>query len=175
MKSRNLINIVPVLGLFLFICGCETLDADSKSKEPSYVMTINEIVKYPRANRLEVEVPAYNGNTKWINSNAFLHSRNIKEIEMIPSAQKKGFYDLQLKLDYHGKLAWMQLSVKYAYGDLGFLIDGVYYRSVTPDKMSSEFEDTVLVRGPFDPVTAKSLKANAQKNYRTYNGEPKSP
>jgi len=173
MKNRNLLGIVPLLSLFLFICGCETLDSDSKSNEPAYVMTINEIVKHPRANQLEREVPTYSGKTIWINTNAFIHSRNVMEIEMIPSAQKKGFYDLQLKLDYHGKLAWMQLSVNYAYGELGFLIDGVYYRSITPDKIASEYEDSVLVRGPFDPVTARSLKANSLKNYKFYNGEPK--
>ncbi|MFZ2656559.1 MAG: hypothetical protein WAX69_16620 [Victivallales bacterium] len=173
MKNRNLLDTVMLTGVFLFMCGCETLDSDSKSKEPSYVMTINEIVKYPRANSLEKEVPTYSGSTRYINTNPFIHSRNVMEIEMIPSAQKKGFYDLQLKLDYHGKLAWLQLSVNYAYGELGFLIDGVYYRSITPDKIASEYEDSVLLRGPFDPVTAKSLKANSIKNYKFYNGEPK--
>jgi hypothetical protein len=173
MKNRNLLDAVLLMSIFLFICGCETIDADSKSKEPSYVLTINEVVKYPRANQLEREVQSYSGTNKWVNTNPFLHSKNIMEIEMIPSAQKKGYYDLQMKLDYHGKLSWMQLSVNYAYGELGLLIDGVYYRSISPDKLASEYEDSVLVRGPFDPVTAKSLKVNSLKNYRYYNGEPK--
>ncbi len=156
----------------LYVSGCETLDANKK-EEPSYVLTINELIKFPRAANIEKEVPTYSGKTICVNTNSYLHSRNVMEIDIIPSAQKKGFYDLQLKLDYHGKLAWMQLSVNHAYSEVAFLIDGVYYRSIMPDKISSEYEDSVLVRGPFDPVTAKALKSHSKENYIRYNGEPK--
>ncbi len=174
MRNKLSITAAAVaISVLLCVLGCETTDFGKKSKEPVGIMTLNEIVKYPRANQLEKEIPTFSGKTIWVNTNAFLHSRNVMDIDMIPSAQKKGFYDLLLKLDYHGKLAWMQLSVNNAYGEVGFLIDGVFYRSITPDKISSEYEDTVLIRGPFDPVTARSLKDNAQVNYKLYNGDPK--
>ena len=172
MKSNNIFSCSLVIMLLTLVAGCE-LDFSGKDQEPSYVMTLNEIVKFPRTQSIEKEVPTYSGKTIWINTHAYLHSRFIMDIEMIPSVEKKGFYDLQLKLDYHGKLAWMQLSVGHVYKEVGFLVDGVYYRSIIPDKISSEYEDTVMIRGPFDPVTAKSLKANAKSNYKLFNGEPK--
>ena len=67
----------------------------------------------------------------------------------------------------------MQLSVNYAYTELAFLIDGVFYRTVMPDRISTENEDLVYLRGPFDPVTAKALKNNATLNHKYFNGEPK--
>ncbi|HBC86196.1 MAG TPA: hypothetical protein DCZ94_04495 [Lentisphaeria bacterium] len=173
MKKNRILNWFAPLLLIISLCSCDTTDFGSKKKEPVYVLTLNDIVKYPRAQSIEKEVPTYAGRTIWINTNAYLHSRNIMDIEMIPSAQKKGFYDLQVKLDYHGKLAWLQLSVSHAYGEVGLLVDGVFYRAITPDRIASEYEDTVIIRGQFDPVTAKSLKDNAKLNYRIFNGEPK--
>ena len=173
MKKNKMVNAFTLFLLLGFLCGCETIDFEKTKKDPSYVLTINEIVKRPRAKELEKEVPTYGGKTICVNTNAFLHSRNVQEIEIIPSAQKKGFYDLELKLDYHGKNVWMQLSVNHAYTELAFLIDGVFYRAIMPDRISSEEEDLVYLRGPFDPVTAKSLKDNAAANYKYFNGEPK--
>jgi hypothetical protein len=173
MKLNSPINALMAFMLLGMICGCETLDSEKNKKEPSYVLTINEIVKYPRAKEIEKEVPTYSGKTIFVNTNAFLHSRNIQEIEIIPSTEKKGFFDLEFRLDYHGKNIWMQLSVNHAYTEVAFLIDGVFYRAVRPDKISTEEDDLVYLRGPFDPVTAKSLKENAAFNYKYFNGEPK--
>ena len=173
MKRNRFVNTIALSLLLGFLCSCETLNLEKTKKEPSYVLTLNEIVKNQKAKELEKEVPTYSGKTICVNTNAFLHSRNVQEIEIIPSAQKKGFYDLELKLDYHGKNVWMQLSVNHAYTELAFLIDGVFYRPIMPDKISTEDQDLVYLRGPFDPVTAKSLKENAPFNYKFFNGEPK--
>jgi hypothetical protein len=169
-KLAHTFTLFLLLGLF---CGCETIDFEKTKKDPAFVLTLNEIVKQRRAKELEKEVPSFSGKPICINTNAYLHSRNVQEIEIIPSAQKKGYYDLELKLDYHGKNVWMQLSVNHAYTELAFLIDGVYYRPVMPDKISTEDEYVVYLRGPFDPVTAKALKDNALANYKYFNGEPK--
>jgi hypothetical protein len=173
MKNNKLARAFTVFLLLGFMSGCETINFEKEKKDPAYVMTINEIVKNPRTKELEKEVPTFGGKTIWVNTNAFLHSRNVQEIDIIPSAQKKGFYDLQLRLDYHGKNIWMQLSVNNAYTEVGFLIDGVFYRPVMPDRISTEADDIVYLKGPFDPVTAKALKDNATLNYRYFNGEPR--
>ena len=173
MKRNRLAGAVAASLLLGFICGCETIDFEKTKKEPAYVLTINEIVKYPRTDEIEKEVLTFSCKTIYVNTNAFLHSRNVQEIEIIPSAQKKGCYDLELKLDYHGKNVWTQLSVNHAYTQLAFLIDGVFYRTIMPDRISTEEEDVVYLKGPFDPVTAKALKDNAPSNYKYFNGEPK--
>ncbi|MFA6567142.1 MAG: hypothetical protein WCS96_02925 [Victivallales bacterium] len=173
MKRNKLANAFTAFLLLGFFCGCETIDFEKTKKDPAYVLTLNQIVRNPRTKDLEKEVPSFSGKNIFVNTNAFLHSRNIQEIEIIPSAQRKGYYDLELRLDYHGKNVWMQLSVNHAYTELAFLIDGVFYRTVMPDRISSEEEDIVYLRGPFDPVIAKSLKENAPLNYKYFNGEPK--
>ncbi|MFA6293254.1 MAG: hypothetical protein WC637_15820 [Victivallales bacterium] len=174
MKKNRTANTLTAFLLLGFLFGCETLDTEKAKKDPSYVLTINEIVKQQtRSKEIEKDVPTFGGKTICVNTNAFLHSRNVQEIEIIPSAERKGFYDLELRLDYHGKNIWMQLSVNKAFTKLGFLIDGVYYSSIMPDKISTEDDDIVYLRGPFDPVTAKALKDNARSNYKYFNGEPK--
>lgn len=174
MKRNSLLTAFTAFLLLVFLCSCETLDIEKNKKDPAYVLTVNAFVRQPtKSKELEKEVTSFSGKTVWINTNAFLHSKNIMDIEIIPSAQKKGFYDLELKLDYHGKNVWMQLSVNHAYTELALLLDGVYYRSVMPDKISSEEDNVVYLRGPFDPVTAKSIKENAASNYKYFNGEPR--
>jgi hypothetical protein len=173
MKGNRIVKVFTAFLLLGFLGGCETIDLEKSKKDPEYVITINEIVKQPRTKVLEKEVPTFSGKTICVNTNAYLHSRNIQDIEIIPSASKKGFYDLQLRLDYHGKNIWMQLSVNHAYTEVAFLIDGVFYRPIMPDRITTEEDDLVYLRGPFDPVTAKSLKENATLNYRFFNGEPR--
>lgn len=175
MKRNSVICAFSALMLLVLLCGCETLEGDKSKKEPAYVITINAFAKQPtKSKELEKEVTSFGGGkTVWINTNAFLHSRNIQDIEIIPSAEKKGYYDLELKLDYHGKNVWMQLSVNSLYTELAFLVDGVYYRPIKPDRISTEDEYVVYLRGPFDSVTAKSIKENAASNYKYFNGEPR--
>ena len=169
MKSISALKLPLCLLAVIAFASCESLD--SKSKEPKYMITINEIVKYPRAKEIEKEIPTFAGRTVWININQFIHSSNIKEIELIPCKNKPGFYDLKCRLDYHGKLVWMQLSVMYASSELAFVIDGVYYRSITPDKVTSHDDEFITIKGPFDSVTANSLKENAKLNYKYFGGD----
>lgn len=174
MKKSNVFNAFAAFTLLAFMCGCETLEYGKPKKDPAYVLTINAFVRQPtKSKELEKEVPSFSGKTVWINTNAFLHSRNIQDVETIPSVEKKGFYDLELKLDYHGKNVWMQISANHLYSELALLIDGVYYRAIKPDRISTEDEYVVYLRGPFDAVTAKSIKENAASNYKYFNGEPR--
>lgn len=146
--------------------SCEILD--SYGQKPTKIISIHEIVKYPRATELEKEIPTLNGGKIWINTNPFLHSSAIKQIKLVPSAQEPGFYDLQVELDRCGRLLWMQISVGFAYRKLAFVIDGIYYRSIIPRYATTEEDYIVLIEGPFDKITAESLKEHAAKNYSYY-------
>lgn len=153
---------------FLAITGCELLDYYEK---PSKIISIHEIVKYPRATELEKEVPTLNGGKIWINTNPFLHSSAIKDLELVERADEPGFYDLQVELDRCGRLFWMQLSVGFAYRKMAFVIDGICYRTIIPRTVTTEEDYIVVIEGPFDKITAQSLEEHAAKNYRYYHGD----
>jgi len=159
-----------ILAAALLSGGCETLNP----KKPEKIITVHEIVRYPRGMKeLERQVPTFSGQTIWINTNPFLHSKSIKAIEPVPRPEDPEFYDLKIELDRHGALVWMQLSVGLARQSLAFVIDGVYYRSFRIDEHFSENDRTVIVKGPFDKATAESLKRTAKNNYSFYNQDDK--
>lgn len=150
--------------------GCEILD--TKVTEPVRVITVHDIIRYPRGMRdLEKQIPTFSGQRIWINANPYLHSKSIESVELVPNAEQPEFYDLKLKLNSHGALVWMQLSVGLARQSLAFVIDGVYYRSFIIEQISDEKTKEVVIRGPFDRITAEALKENANANYRYYNGD----
>jgi hypothetical protein len=166
---RRLAILSPLCAIGLaaaFTAGCETF----KTKEPKKIVTVHEIVRYPRGMKdLEREIPTFSGQKIWINTNPFLHSKSIKAIDLIPNADSPDYFDIKLTLDRHGALVWMQLSVGFSRQPLAFVIDSVYYRSFTIVGATNEDERTVTIRGPFDKITAESLKANAKSNYDYYN------
>ncbi len=165
MKKNKLILFVG-LGLISFFFGCEVFEV--ASYKPVYVITVNEIVKYPRAKRLEREISTITGDKIWINTNYYIHSSTIQAIDIVPSKDKTGYYDLKLKLDYHGKLVWMQLSAEYLNKQLAFIIDGVCYKLIQPEKIITEEENVVLVKGPFEKVIAEALMEHSMKNYKYF-------
>jgi hypothetical protein len=136
--------------------------------EPKYIITVNSIVKYPRAKELEKEIDTFTGRKIWVNTNSFIHAKSIEEIKLIPRDKEGNFYDLELKLSNHGKLIWMQLSTAYSYKKLAFVVDGVFYRSFIP-KPIKEGDDYALVEGPFDKYTAEQLKKYAKTNFEYFN------
>jgi len=155
-----------IVALALFTAGCEVL----KEQQPKRIVTIHEIVTYPKGlKELEKQIPTFSGQQIWVNTNPYLHSRSIKAIEPVDREDDSGYCDLKLELDRHGALVWMQLSVGMAKKPLAFVIDGTYYRNIIIDEMTDEDRREVLVRGPFDRVTAEALKKYAKQNYRYYN------
>ncbi len=154
----------------LFIAGCETLeDAMKEKRKARYVLSLHEIIKYPRSKDLERKVTSFDGQEFWINTNQFFHSRHIEKIELIPSKEKEGFYDLNLKLDYNGTLKWMQLSLAFRNKKMALLVDGFFYKLYVPDQLAHEEDEWVVLTGPFDKVTATGIKKYAKKNYLFFN------
>jgi hypothetical protein len=178
MIKKWLYLIVLSIGIFTFT-GCEALkeafdeselgDSSNKDDKPIYVISINRIVRYPRAKRLEKEIKTFSGRSIWINVNPFLHSRNIEEIKLEPIADRPGFYNMSLKLDRQGRIIWIALTEQAKINQYGVLIDGVFYRTFEPRRMSTEEDEWVLLRGPFDQVTAKAVEKYSKTNFEKLN------
>ncbi|MDD5596433.1 MAG: hypothetical protein PHV82_00725, partial [Victivallaceae bacterium] len=150
----------------LLITGCEILQEAMKPKEQtSYVLSLHQIIQYPRSKELEKKITSFDGREYWINTNQFFHSRNIEKVELIQSKERKGFYDLSLKLDHNGILKWIQLSMHFRGEKLALLIDGNFYKLYVPDQLANEEDEWVLLKGPVYKVTAKGLQKFAHKNY----------
>lgn len=154
----------------LLMTGCEILqDAMKTEEKTSYVLSLHQIVKYPRSQDLEKKITSFDGREYWINANQFFHSRNIEKVELVPSKEREGFYDLSLKLDHNGILKWIQLSMQFKDEKLALLIDGNFYKLYVPDQLANEEDEWVLLKGPFDKVTAKGIQKFAHKNYLFFN------
>lgn len=183
MKLNKSFYCLLVVGLFGAVFGCRPEDIrkfeeilKKKMPEPKRIITVNSIVKYPRAKELEKEIPTFTGRTIWVNTNSFIHSKSVQDIELIPRDPEGHFYDLKLKLNNHGRLIWMQLSAGYSYQKLAFVVDGMFYRSFIPKPLiqkekDGEEESYAIIEGPFDKYTADEIKKYATSNYAFFNQE----
>ncbi|MBI4832346.1 MAG: hypothetical protein HY801_12515 [Candidatus Lindowbacteria bacterium] len=156
-----------------FAVSCVTLDEGMQGSEevftkPKYVLTINDFVKYPRAQMNEKEVPTSDGRGIWINTNHFISSKSIQSLEPIPSKTSPGYYDLKLKLDRHGALSWMNLSVQSGYKPLALMIDDIYVRSIIIKQATTQEDTEVMIEGPFDKLFSEKLAKFAPLNYKFY-------
>ena len=177
---RFLLPLTLLVTLIVSISGCkgyndlikslEEVDAEgaASNEKPEFVITVHSIVKYPRGTKLERRITGYSGRSIWINTNAFIHSRNIEEIKLVPDPIYKSFKNLKIKLDRRGRLMWMQLSVQFRDKPLALVIDGMFYRLFTPTLMTDENQRWVTIKGPIDEVTAKALQKHAKTNYEYY-------
>ena len=153
----------------LFLVGCEMLEESEGARKTRYVLSLHEVIKYPRSKDLERKVISFSGKEYWINGNQFFHSRHIEKVELIPSKTRKGYYDLSLKLDYSGRIKWVQVSMHFQHKKMALLVDGHFYALYTPDHLVDEKDKWVVLTGPFDKITANGIKKYARKNYVFFN------
>ena len=162
----------------LCLTGCETVDGflasfekkDKLKKGVHYRLSVHEIVKYPRATKLERALPTMDGKKKvWVNMNYFLDSRNIKDIKLIDLKENSGQYDFSLELDEQGVYRWLQLSNGFFQTPLALVCDGKILKIFTINEHSTEESLWVTLEGPFDFVNAKLIKKYAVHNYKFYN------
>lgn len=177
MKLINVnILILSLMVFVLFGCTQPIKRLLGQLPKPETQITIHQIIKYPRANEIEREVPTFGGRKIWINVNSFIHSSVIKKVELIPSTKKGKYYDLKLFLNRKGRLHWMALSNGFKNERVAFLIDGMFYRSFLPKPIVGDYEDLdnsayVIIEGPFDQGTADLIAEWAPKNFQFYNNE----
>lgn len=148
---------------------------NGSSSDPEYVVSVHRIVRYRRGEELEREIDTFSGGVVCVNVNPFLHSRNIKKIDLGVRPDDPGFYDLVLHLDKRGQMLWSSIAVQYRGEKMGLVIDGVFYRSFmphipNPEDIDSKTGDiTVLLEGPIDQATANSIAKFSEKNYKSMN------
>ncbi len=174
IKKKSLIISLFSVFFVMGLSSCSLYTAggnDSASGKANYVITINEVVRYPRALKEEIRVPTFDGRTIWVKRNPIISSRSIESVRLIESRAREDYFDLVLKLDRHGKLAAMKLVNDKVHSPWAFLIDGMYYRSTSFKLISSKKADELLVEGPFDNTIADLLSKYAKKNYKFYHPE----
>ena len=179
MFKFNFIRIAALSVSFAFasvlLSSCELLDDLEEDENPklkaAYVVTIHEIIKYPRGLQIELDIPTYAGGSKCVNNNYFIHSKNITSIVPIEIKDKPGFYDLDLHLDRRGRLLWTNLSMNFKGMNLAFVVDGVLYREFQPEMLSDDVDAVVRVKGPFDSATALAMGKNSENNYKIFNAK----
>ena len=153
----------------------EELENVGTITEPEYVISVHRIVRYPRGEELEREVDTFSGGIAYVNINPFLHSRNIKKIDLGARPGEEGFYDLVLHLDKRGQMLWSSVAIQYRGEKMGLIIDGIFYRSFMPHIPNPDDIDkktgcvTVLLEGPIDQATANNIVKFSEKNYKTMN------
>ena len=179
LKYRYLILLALMA---LFTSGCESLDLtwndilgtekkDDRSDDdfgdfkPKFVMSFNEVVEYPRAEKSERDVRTFSGDSVWINIIYQLHSKNILKAKAVPDKADPTVYHLKLKLNHTGKLSWMYMSGKYRDQRFAVLLDGIVYATFSPQYISNENDSWVTVPVEFDEVIAKRIAKYSEKNY----------
>lgn len=173
-RAALTLSSVSLLGL---LCSCELMDSISESAKESekpeetaeYVISVHEIIKYPKATMLEKEIPSFGGTTVWVNTNPFLHSRNIMKVDIVEERDKPGFFDLKLTLDRRGRMMWTNLAVNFKGEKLACVIDGVFYRSFSPEQLDDDLDTEVMIQGPFDKATAMAIQKFSEKDYQIFN------
>lgn len=130
------------------------------------VVSIHEIVRYPRGGENEYEIHAMFEDEVIIDKDQLLDSSDIISIEAIAINDLPGFYKLRLHLTPDGGKVWRKLSIegRDTSPTLAFVIDNVLYRTFKPRFLYTG-EDNVVVDGPFDEPTALNLEANAIRNF----------
>ena len=180
MKIKSFAVVFGLMTLVVLLTGvssCEKFLEDPEKafqeetdKTPHYVLTIHEIIKYKRAELVEMDVDSFFGGTVCVNKNPCIHSRDIQKVEMQPRPGNTDFYDLNITLTERGKMLWSAMSVTRAENKkLGILIDGMYYRSINPPMLTDNEVTTVHLDGPFDPATAKGIVNNSERNFKIFN------
>ena len=180
MKKRHIlaVSVAVVFGTTLLLLGCTNREWDKfigSQKKPINVISINKIVKYPRAKMLEKKIRTFSGQEIYINMNSMLFASEIKDVELLPRDPEGKYYDLKLKLGRKGRLCWMNISAGFASEKLAFLVDGLCYRTFKPRKLEGGYEDEdayVIIDGPFDKGMAEAMADHAEDNYFYFNDNP---
>ncbi len=180
MRVKSFAVVLGLMTVAVLVSGvssCEKFLEDPEQaleeetdKTPRYVVTVHEIIKYKRGGMLEKDVDCFFGGTICVNKNPQIHSRDISKIEMVPRPGNTDFFDLKITLTDRGKMLWSALAVLRAEKKkVGFLIDGMYYRSINPPMLTDQSAESIYLEGPFDPANAKGVVNNSERNYKIFN------
>ena len=178
--------ILNVMTLFVVVClvaSCghiqklfdnKTADGIDKNELPQWTVSIAQVIKYPRANPGEKEVPSYNGENVWVRKHFELNSKLIELITAVPSKEKDRF-DLKLKLDKHGTMVAMRLCNESPQPLWGVLVEGIYYGNSSIVKATRKEDDysEILLECALDKATANMIAKYSAANYEHFHKNDK--
>jgi len=175
--KKSIVMAMCAVVSFAGLTGCETVDNFMKSfkkndlkKGVHHRLSVHQIVKYPRATKLEKALPTVDGTRKvWVNMNYFMDSRTIKDIKLVKVEDKVGLYNFSIQLDDRGVFQWLQLSNGFFETPLALVCDGKVLKIFTIKERSTEESEWVTLEGPFDFVKSKLIQKYAAHNYKFYN------
>ncbi|MBE6362475.1 MAG: hypothetical protein E7054_02360 [Lentisphaerae bacterium] len=138
--------------------------------KPRFVMTVCAIVKYPRAQMLELQVDC-NGTEIWINRNQLFDSKRIEKARAVPRPGNPDVCDLEFKLDPLGKTHWQMLVASAGGNEVALLVDQRCVATFVPEmpNVDSDRIDWVKVRAGVDAYTARGIVRYAHKNHVHFN------
>ncbi len=177
-NKKTIISFSVAFITLAILSSCNFFESEypnniKKEDLPKWTISVNEIVKYPRASIGEQEVPSFKGEKIWVRKHYEINSRSIEKITMVPSKEKFDSYNLLLKLNHHGALIAMRLSNDTAHPPWAFLIDGVYYGSVKFEVTKQNEYDEVLVAGNFDKNVSEKIMFYSEANFKFLNPKDK--
>ena len=176
---RNALPVVMLLFTAVFCCGAgaqscsadqidrmfdpENLDMSDRPLEG--IIEIQEIITLRRGTDKEIMAPTMFGDDICLNKTILLDSADVKEIKAIPIEKQPPYCSLELKLTDRGRRHWIGLSLPNKATHVAFIVDGIVYRTFVPRLLYDDVTTSIIVDGPFDPVTAKKLEENSARNY----------
>ena len=184
---KKLMPLALFAAALLCAPGCElineAMDADnapgiddpaSDDYDPRFVVGVFSIVKYPRATKLERELPTNSGESIWINSNQNFSSKHLKEAKVVPRPGNPDICDLKFKFDRPGRSQWEVLAGNHRGEEVVLVVDGRYMAHFIPEPPDENNRSWVTVRVGIDPYTARGIAKFAKKNYTHYNPDSSS-
>lgn len=180
MFRKFVLNVIGFFTVIFLVVSCEhlmsnkTANGIDKSELPKWTISIVQVVRYPRANPSEKEVPAYNGENVWVRKHFELNSKLIELITAVPSKDLNKF-DLKLKLDKHGTMIAMRLCNESPQPLWGVLVEGIYYGNISIVKATQKEDDysEILLECALDKVTASTIARYSAANYEYFHKNDK--
>lgn len=173
MPNRYNLRFFLLSLLIISLASCNTFKTDKNIDEeelPKWTITINELVKYPRASIGEKEIPTFSGKTIWVRKHYEFNSKSIEEVTAVPTSDPAEF-NLGLKLDKHGSLIAMRLCNEKIHPPWGVSIDGAYYKTITVSKAQDTKVDDyseIIIEGPFTKELTDAIIKYSEPNYKHF-------
>ncbi len=154
--------------------GFSKASSKPEEKEYEYVLQFHGIPADPNKPDMTVMPVLQSGNLPpmIVEKNLYCHSRDIEEIELVPSPNRKGYYQLVLKLSDRGRKRWFAMSGDMTGKPIAILLDGEYQRYFYVDRTYDGRSNYVVISANFSERLANKIKKAAPKNYRHFNRSP---
>ena len=160
-----------IAAIIVSITGCETMKSDKDRLKPGvhYRLSVHQIVKYPKATKIEKALPTIEGDKRvWVNMNYFIDSRSFKESKLVEVQGQPGMYNLSLELSERGVMQWLQLSNGFVETPLALVCDGKVLTIFTIKDRTNEETTWISIDEPIDFVNAKLVHKYVAHNYKFY-------